>query len=60
MENKNKILQCRDCQEDFVFTEVDQAFFAEHKYAEPKRCLTCRKARRNANPKTTTGQSQRY
>ena len=46
MENKNKIIICADCKEEFAFTEVDQKFFREHKYADPKRCLPCRKQRR--------------
>jgi NAD-dependent SIR2 family protein deacetylase len=45
-ENQNKMIECIDCHQEFAFTEVDQVFFREHKFAEPKRCLTCRKARR--------------
>jgi len=44
----DKTLTCQDCGTQFVFTERDQAFFAERGFSEPKRCRTCAKTRRQA------------
>lgn len=44
----DKTLTCQDCSTQFVFTERDQAFFAERNFTEPKRCRTCAKTRRQA------------
>jgi CxxC-x17-CxxC domain-containing protein len=37
---------CTACGADFVFTEAEQAFFAEKKLVPPKRCKPCRQARK--------------
>jgi CxxC-x17-CxxC domain-containing protein len=43
----DKTLQCSDCGEAFVFTADEQEFHANKGYTnEPKRCPTCREARR--------------
>jgi NAD-dependent SIR2 family protein deacetylase len=48
MENKAvKTIKCQDCGKEFVFTEKDQKFYAEHNFVEPKRCKTCRDLRKN-------------
>lgn len=40
-------LICRDCGKEFVFTEGEQAFYAEKGFTnQPTRCLACRKARK--------------
>lgn len=36
-------LTCRDCSTDFVFTEREQAFFAERGWGAPVRCIPCRR-----------------
>ena len=36
-------LFCKDCKRMFVFSEREQAFFAQHKWSEPVRCRDCRK-----------------
>ena len=42
----DKTLVCSDCGNEFVFTEGEQAFYAEKGFTnEPKRCPECRKAR---------------
>ena len=42
-------LQCRDCNEDFLFSAGEQRFFAEKGLThEPQRCGTCRAAARQA------------
>ena len=43
----DKTLVCSDCGYEFVFTEGEQAFYAEKGFTnEPKRCPECRKARK--------------
>ena len=43
----DKTLVCSDCGNEFVFTEGEQAFYAEKGFTnEPKRCPECRKARK--------------
>jgi len=45
----DKTIQCRDCGSDFVFSEGEQAFFAEKGFEnDPVRCPTCRKAKKAA------------
>ena len=40
----DKTLVCSDCGNEFVFTEGEQAFYAEKGFTnEPKRCPECRK-----------------
>ena len=40
-------LTCSDCGQDFIFTAADQAFFQERGYSTPKRCKTCRMAKKS-------------
>jgi CxxC-x17-CxxC domain-containing protein len=40
-------LTCSDCGQDFTFSIEDQAFFQERGYSAPKRCKTCRQAKKN-------------
>lgn len=43
----DKTLVCKDCGKEFVFTEGEQAFYAEKGFTnEPVRCPECRKARK--------------
>ncbi len=43
----DKLLQCADCGASFTFSTEEQEFFAKKGYTnEPKRCPTCRDARR--------------
>lgn len=46
-ELKEKVLVCKDCGEEFVFTAGEQSFYIEKGFAEPKRCRECREARKN-------------
>ena len=46
----DKTLVCKDCNAEFVFTEGEQAFYAEKGFTnEPTRCRDCRAARKNNN-----------
>jgi len=55
MEFKDKVLTCRDCGAEFVFTAGEQEFYAEKGFEhEPVRCKDCRAARkrqRNDGPR---------
>ena len=49
LDENGKILTCEECGKTFVFTAVEQAFYAERGFqSEPRRCKTCRAAHRNA------------
>lgn len=43
---QDKVLQCRDCGGEFVFTAGEQEFYAEKGFSEPSRCPSCRAARK--------------
>ena len=43
----DKILQCKDCGAEFVFTEGEQEFYREKGFEnDPVRCPACRKAKK--------------
>ena len=45
----DKPLTCRDCGNEFVFTQGEQEFFAQKGFTnEPGRCPECRSARKSA------------
>ncbi len=46
----DKILACADCGQQFVFTASEQDFYAQRGFSEPKRCTSCRSARKSARP----------
>ena len=47
MSFQDKAIQCSDCGNSFTFSVQDQEFFASKGYTnEPKRCPTCRQARK--------------
>ncbi len=46
----DKILVCADCNEQFVFTASEQDFYAQRGFSDPKRCATCRSARKASRP----------
>ena len=46
---EDKILVCKECGNQFVFTAGEQEFYAERGFQnEPQRCKPCRDARKNA------------
>ncbi|MDD5289352.1 MAG: zinc-ribbon domain containing protein [Dehalococcoidales bacterium] len=48
MSFQDKSLQCADCGATFTFSVQDQEFFAQKGYTnEPKRCPSCRTARKS-------------
>ncbi len=40
-------LICSDCGQSFTFSAEDQEFFRERGYSAPKRCKSCRQAKKN-------------
>ena len=43
-------IKCRDCGEEFVFTEGEQQFYAEKGFEnQPTRCRDCRAAKKAQN-----------
>ncbi len=40
-------LMCSDCGQSFTFSAEDQEYFRERGYSAPKRCKTCRQAKKN-------------
>jgi DNA-directed RNA polymerase subunit RPC12/RpoP len=43
----DKILICKDCGKEFIFTESEQAFYKEKGFEnEPQRCPECRRAKK--------------
>lgn len=43
----DKVITCKDCGNEFVFTEGEQAFYLEKGFTnDPVRCPECRKARK--------------
>lgn len=53
MDLQDKIITCIDCQEEFLFSAGEQAYFLSKELSEPKRCPACRKARRESIVKAT-------
>jgi len=49
MSFQDKSIQCSDCGATFTFSVEDQEFFASKGYTnDPKRCPTCRAAKKSA------------
>jgi CxxC-x17-CxxC domain-containing protein len=48
----DKILVCADCAQQFVFTASEQDFYAQRGFTEPKRCASCRNARKASRPES--------
>ena len=46
---EDKVLKCKECGEEFVFTAGEQEFYAERGFQnEPQRCKACRDKKKNA------------
>ena len=53
---QDRTLVCGDCGNSFVFTAGEQAFYSERSFSDPKRCKSCRAARK---AQRTGGRHQR-
>ena len=49
VEMADQTIECKDCGKNFVFTEKDQKFYEEQKFAPPKRCRDCRALKKARN-----------
>lgn len=50
---EDKKIACRECGKEFIFTVGEQEFYKEKGLTnKPKRCLECRRSRREAREKT--------
>ena len=43
---EDKKIVCKDCNSEFIFTANEQKFYLENNFETPKRCKSCRKARK--------------
>jgi len=60
MSFQDKTLQCADCGATFTFSVEEQEFFASKGYTnEPKRCLSCREARKAERYGSSSGYGYR-
>ncbi len=58
---EDKTLPCQDCSTTFTFSADDQSFHAEKGYTnEPKRCPSCRQARRGERSGNGNGQREMH
>lgn len=49
MADVDKVIKCRDCGEEFVFTAGEQAFYRERGFQhEPTRCRRCRDTKKTS------------
>jgi len=56
MEFQDKVLKCRDCGQDFVFTAGEQMFFHDKQFKNvPRRCKACKQ--KNSPPKSEANHS---
>ena len=46
---QDRNIGCVECGEEFVFSADDQQYHSERGYSDPKRCPSCRAARRSQN-----------
>ena len=57
-------ISCAECGNTFPFTEREQEYYAEKNLSQPKRCKTCRDARRSnfggGGSRGAGGERQRY
>jgi len=50
VEFKDKVLNCCDCGQDFIYSAGEQRYFNSKGLIEPKRCPKCREWRKHTLP----------
>ncbi len=55
MSFKDQELECVQCKKEFTFTAGEQEFFSDKGFTEPRRCKSCRNARRKRSQKEGNG-----
>lgn len=57
---EDRVLTCRDCGREFVFTSGEQEFYQSRGLQhEPRRCSNCRSARRSDGPGSASARPSR-
>ena len=54
---QDKTLTCVDCNQQFAFTATEQQFYADRQFSEPRRCPSCRAAKKAARGDSGGGYS---
>jgi CxxC-x17-CxxC domain-containing protein len=54
-QTSDKVLSCVDCSQEFLFTESEQQFYSDRQFSEPRRCPTCRAARKASRGSDSSG-----
>lgn len=61
MNMADKTLTCKDCNNQFVFTEGEQTFYKEKGFEnEPQRCPDCRKSRKQQRSNFGGGRNKQF
>ncbi len=55
MYGQDKTLVCADCNQEFTFTASEQQFYADRQFSEPRRCPSCRAAKKAARGDSGSG-----
>jgi CxxC-x17-CxxC domain-containing protein len=53
----DKTLTCVDCNQQFAFSASEQQFYADRQFSEPRRCPSCRAAKKAARGDSGGGYS---
>lgn len=58
----DKVLCCKDCNAEFIFSASEQAFYKEKGFEnEPQRCARCREVRKQSKrPRSNFGSTSRF
>jgi len=56
----DKDLSCVECAKQFTFTDKEQQFYTERGFQEPKRCSSCRAARKKNHNYDSGGFNTEY
>ena len=60
MEFQDKVMVCRECGKEFLFSAGEQAFYAEKGFQhQPSRCRNCRTSRRPTGEREGFGAGER-
>lgn len=54
----DKNLNCKDCSNEFVFTEGEQEFYTGKGFPDPVRCPDCRKAKKDSKKNGKNGEQK--
>ncbi|MFQ5830715.1 MAG: zinc-ribbon domain containing protein [Candidatus Methylomirabilia bacterium] len=61
MDFQDKVLVCRECGKEFLFSSGEQAFYAEKGFQhQPSRCKDCRGTRRGGGERAAPGERQLF